>query len=446
MIMCTRHKPEETIQAHFNEAVQWRRDLHKCPQPSWVEFFATGYVAEKLEEWGYELKLGREIIAEDKQLLLPEATILQREYERALKAGVQEKYISPAQGGFTGVVGILKGDQPGPTVAFRFDIDSNEGLESKAGSHRPVKEGFASQNPGYAHMCGHDAHTAMGLLLACHFAENKANLKGTIKFLFQPNEENLSGAAAMIATGQLDDVDYLFSGHVGVSARKIGQIALDIHSILALSRFEVSYTGRPTHAGISPNEGKNALLGACAAVTNLYAIARHDQGASRINVGTLEAGTTWNIIPESANFRLETRGVSNEVNSYMVQKATEVLQGAAQMYDLTLEVKPAATALSGRNSPELIKLGQKVAENLHSVQETIPKIPFNGSEDVTLMMERVQNQGGKALFVLFGTPVFGGHHNSTFDVDENVIFNGAEFLARIHEAVTEESLIDDYRQ
>jgi len=436
--MCTSHKPEETIKAHFNEAVQWRRDLHKCPQPSWVEFFATGYIAEKLEAWGYELKLGREIIAEDKQLLLPEAAILQREYDRALKAGVKEKYISPAQGGFTGVVGILKGDQPGPTVGFRFDIDSNEGVESNADSHRPAREGFASQNPGYAHMCGHDAHTAMGLLLALHFAENKAKLKGTVKFLFQPNEENLSGAAAMIAKGLLDDVDYLFGGHVGITARKTGQIAFDIHSFLALSRFEVAYAGRATHAGISPHEGKNALLGACAAVTNLYAIARHGEGASRINVGTLEAGTTWNVIPESANFRLETRGVSDEVNSYMVRKATEVLHGAAQMYDLTLEVKPAATALSGRNSPELIKLGQKVAENLPSVQEIISEIPFNGSEDVTLMMEQVQNRGGKALYVLFGTPIFGGHHNSTFDVDEEVIFNGAEFLARIHEAVTEE--------
>ncbi|OLN27878.1 amidohydrolase [Desulfosporosinus metallidurans] len=436
--MCTNHKPEETIQAHFPEALQWRRDLHKCPQPSWLEFFATGYVAEKLEEWGYQVKLGREIIAEDKQLLLPDAAILQREYDRALQAGVKEKFIAPAQGGFTGVVGILKGDRPGPTVGFRFDIDSNEVVESNADSHRPAREGFASQNPGYAHMCGHDAHTAIGLLLARHFAENKAKLNGTVKFIFQPNEENLSGAPAMIAKGLLDDLDYLFGGHVGITARKTGQIAFDIYSFLALSRFEVTYTGRPTHAGISPHEGKNALLGACAAVTNLYAIARHGDGASRINVGTLEAGTTWNVIPERAYFRLETRGVSNQVNSYMVRKVTEILHGAAQMYDLNLEVKPAATALSCRNSPDLIKLGLKVAENLPSVQEAIPEIPFNGSEDVTLMMERVQNHGGKALYVLFGTPIFGGHHSSTFDVDEEVIRNGAEFLVGIHAAVTEE--------
>lgn len=403
-----------------------------------MEFFATGYVAEKLEEWGYEVKLGREIIAEDKQLLLPDAEILQREYKRALNAGVKEKFIAPAQGGFTGVVGILKGDLPGPTVGFRFDIDSNELEESNADTHRPFREGFASQNPGYAHMCGHDAHTAIGLLLALHFAENKSKLHGTVKFLFQPNEENLSGAPAMIEKGLLDDLDYLFGGHVGITARKSGQIAFDIYSFLALSRFEVSYTGRPTHAGISPHEGKNALLGACAAITNLYAIARHGDGASRINVGRMEAGTTWNVIPERATFRLETRGVSNEVNSYMVRKATEILHGAALMYDLNLEVKPAASALSGRNSPELIKLGLKVAKNLPSVQEAITEISFNGSEDFTLMMERVQNNGGKALYVLFGTPIFGGHHSSTFDVDEDVIRNGAEFLAGIHAAVTED--------
>ena len=424
------------IDRYFEEAVQWRRELHKCPQPAWLEFYATGFVAEKLSAWGYELRLGRDIIAESKQLLLPDEATLQREYNRALQAGVKEEFIAPAKGGFTGVVGILRGAQPGPTVGFRFDIDSNEVMESTDRTHRPAREGFVSQNPGYAHMCGHDAHTAMGLLLARYFAENREQLKGTVKFLFQPNEENLSGAPAMVEQGMVDDLDYLFGGHVGINAQETGQIALDVHSFLALSRFEVTYSGRPTHAGVSPHEGKNALLGACAAVTNLYAIARHGAGASRINVGTFEAGTAWNVIPERAYFRMETRGVSDKINAYMVEKAQEVLRGAATMYDLNLEVKPAATALSGRNSQEFVQLGMKVAEELTSVKQIIPEIAFNGSEDVTVMMQRVQNRGGKALFVLFGTPTFGGHHSSTFDLDEEVIRNGADFLAAMHTAVT----------
>ncbi|HEX9015262.1 MAG TPA: amidohydrolase, partial [Chloroflexota bacterium] len=291
MERCEDHDPSETIAAHFPEAVQWRRDLHRHPQPAWLEFYATGLVAKKLSEWGYALQLGRDVIAADRQLLPPDEGTLQAEYGSALAAGIEERFIAPARGGFTGVAATIEGASPGPTVVFRFDIDSNEVFESEDPAHRPAREGFASLHPGYAHMCGHDSHTAIGLLLARHFAENRDRIRGKVRFLFQPNEENLSGAAAMVDKGLLDDVDFLLGGHVGIGQRGTGQIALNVHSFLALSRFEVTYTGRSAHSGLRPDEGKNALLGACAAITNLYAIARHGLGASRVNVGTLEAGT-----------------------------------------------------------------------------------------------------------------------------------------------------------
>ena len=424
------------IREHLAEAISWRRSLHRCPQPAWLEFFATAFVAEKLTQWGYEVKQGREIIQEGRQLLLPDARTLEKEYQRALKAGAKPEFLEKAKGGFTGVVATLKGALPGPVVAFRFDIDSNEVTETSDASHLPVKEGFCSENPGYGHMCGHDVHTATGLLLAQYFAGVAATLKGTVKFIFQPNEENLSGAVAMVERGVLDDVDVLLGGHVGILLKKLGQICFNVHSFLAMSRFEVTMTGRPIHAALRPDEGKNALLGACAAVTNLYAIARHGLGASRVNVGTLEAGTTWNVIPDRAYFRMETRGVTNEISEYMTKKAHEVLKGAAVMYDLGLEIKPAAVALSAANSPELIELGAKVAKGLPSVTEIVPEAAFNASEDVTLMIERVQSQGGKAMFALFGTPIAGGHHNAAFDVDETVIADAAEFLAKMQEAMT----------
>jgi aminobenzoyl-glutamate utilization protein A len=284
-------------------------------------------------------------------------------------------------------------------------------------------------------MCGHDVHTAMGLLLARYFAENRANLKGTIKFIFQPNEENLSGAAAMVSAGVVDDLDYLFAGHVGINLKQTGQIALNVNNFYALSRFEVTYRGRASHAALRPDEGKNALLGACAAVTNLYAIARHGTGASRINVGTMTAGTDWNVIPEQASFKLETRGVTDEINNYMVAKVNEVLKGAAAMYGLELEIKSGAASCGGANSPELVEISTRVAQQLPSVKEVISEASLNASEDVTAMMERVQSRGGKALYALFGTPVAGGHHNAAFDVDETVIANGAKFLAAIHKEI-----------
>ena len=208
--------------------------------------FATAFIAEKLSEWGYDLFLGKDVVAAEHRLVLPDAGTLDTEWHRALRAGASEKFLTPARGGFTGAVAVLKGSSPGPTVAFRFDIDSNETFESNDVSHRPAAEGFLSGTPGYAHMCGHDSHAAMGLLLARHFAENRDRIKGAVKFLFQPNEENMGGARAMVENGVLDDVDCLLGGHVGITARKTGQICLDVKSFLAVSRFEVTLQ---RHAG-----------------------------------------------------------------------------------------------------------------------------------------------------------------------------------------------------
>jgi aminobenzoyl-glutamate utilization protein A len=112
------------------------------------------------------------------------------------------------------------------------------------------------------------------------------------------------------------------------------------------------------------------------------------------------------------------------------------LEGAAKMYDLDVEIKSAATALSAESSPELVELGMKVARTLPSVKGVTAKSAFNASEDVTVMMERVQAKGGKALFVLLGTEIHGGHHSTTFDLDERVIQNGAEFFSAMHDVVT----------
>ena len=433
----TSRKPEEFIASHFEEAVQWRHQLHRNPQPAWLEFYSTGFVAEKLSQWGYQLKLGKEIIDESKRLVVPDEATLQAEYERALKAGIKEEFIAPAKGGFTGVVGVLKGANPGPTVAFRFDIDSLEILETSDPAHPPVARGYASQNKGYAHMCGHDAHTALGLLLARYFAEIRDYVRGIVKFIFQPNEENLGGAATMVPMGVVDDVDYLFGAHVGINVKETGKIGLNVFDWMAMNRFEVTYTGRAAHAAIRPDLGKNALLGACIAIANLHAISRHGTGASRVNVGVMQAGTTWNIIPEKAYFRMETRGVTNEVNEYMVARAMDVLHGAAKMYDLGLEIKPATSTVAAVNTPEMIELGTRVAQSLSSVKEVVPACSTNGSEDMCVFMQRVQQRGGKAMEILLGTPIGGGHHSNCFDVDDKVLQNGAEFFAAMYDAVVQ---------
>lgn len=427
----------ESLKKHFPQAVEWRRQFHKVAQPSWLEFYATAIVAEKLAEWGYEVKQGKDVIDPAKLLLLPDEKTLDDEYKRAFKAGAKEKYLVPAKGGMTGVVATLKGAKPGPVVGFRFDIDSNEVVECGQPDHMPCKEGFVSDTPGYAHMCGHDAHAAIGLLVAKCLAEHRAELCGTVKLIFQPNEENLSGAAAMVDMGVVDDLDYLLGGHVGVGLKELGAVSVNIHNIMAMSRFEVTYTGRSAHAAGNPQQGKNAIHGACTAVVNLLGIARSSQGPTRVNVGTIQGGTTWNVIPEKAYFRMETRGATTEINEYMIKRTQAIIEGAAKMHDLEVEIKPAAVSFGGETSPELIPIAEKAAAKLASVKQFAPYAELNGSEDVTVFMDRVQKKGGKALFALFGTPVGGGHHNSRFDIDEKVIYNAADFLLALHSEIVD---------
>lgn len=427
----------ETLEKYYPQAVEWRRRFHRLAQPSWLEFYATAVVAERLAEWGYEVKQGEAVIDPAKLLLLPDEKTLTAEYERALKAGAKEQYLAPARGGLTGVVATLQGAKPGPVIGFRFDIDANEVLECDQPDHLPAKEGFVSDSPGYAHMCGHDAHAAIGLLTAKCFAEHRDELCGTVKFIFQPNEENLSGAAAMVGKGVVDDLDYLLGGHVGVGVLELGALAFNLRNIMAMSRFEVTFSGRSAHAAGNPQQGKNAIHGACAAVVNLLGIARSSQGPTRVNVGTIQGGTTWNVIPEKAYFRMETRGATTELNDYMIGRSRAIIEGAAVMHDLAVEIKPAAVSFGGETSPELMPIAERAAGKLASVKKVVPSAELNGSEDVTVFMDRVQKKGGKALFALFGTPVGGGHHNSRFDIDEKVIYNAADFLLALHSEITD---------
>jgi aminobenzoyl-glutamate utilization protein A len=420
---------------NFAEAVKWRRLLHQHPQPGWLEFYATGFIAEKLSDWGYKVLQGSQIIDAEKRMFVPDCDIMRKAYEKTLATGIKEQYIKTAKGGLTGVVGILRGKEAGPQVAFRFDIDALEIIESQAASHRPNAEGYVSQYSGYAHMCGHDAHVAIGLLLAKYFADNIDQIKGTIKLIFQPDEEKLSGAKAMLAKGVVDDVEYLIGGHVGANLLKVGQIGLVVKNILAVTRSEVIFKGKAIHSTGRPDLGKNALLGVCAAVTNLHAIARHGLGVAMLNVGKIEGGIAWNVVPDQVRFWLETRGVTSEINDYMQEKAREVINGAAKMYGLDFEIKTVTDSPGGSNSVELIDIGTRVAHEIPQITEVVPEVAINASEDFVILANAVQNRGGKAIYLVHGTPVGEGQHSNAFDIDEKVILNAAQFYACLYKTI-----------
>ena len=201
------------------ELVARRRNLHSHPETGWTEFRTASLIIKELEALGYEVHFGAEVVAEASMMGRPTAAELERYMKRAVTEGADLALVEKMAGGKTGVVGILDTGRPGKTVAFRFDMDCNDVEEDKGEGHRPAAEGFCSTHTKAMHACGHDGHVTIGLAVAKLLKENMDKLHGRIKLIFQPAEEGVRGALAMVDAGVVDDVDYLFGGHIGVPRR-----------------------------------------------------------------------------------------------------------------------------------------------------------------------------------------------------------------------------------
>ncbi|MGR5945214.1 M20 family metallo-hydrolase [Enterobacter sp. C4G1] len=418
------------IQTLTPQLTAWRRDFHHFAESGWVEFRTAAKVAEILDRLGYELAMGRDVVDADSRMGLPDAQTLAKEFARAREQGAPEKWLAAFEGGFTGIVATLRTGRPGPTLAFRVDMDALDLSEALDESHRPFRDGFASCNPGMMHACGHDGHTTIGLGLAQVLKQNEAQLNGTIRIIFQPAEEGTRGARAMVAAGALDGVDYFTAVHIGTGV-PAGTVICGSDNFMATTKFDVRFTGVAAHAGGKPEEGRNALLAAAQAAIALHSIAPHSEGASRVNVGVMQAGSGRNVVPASALLKVETRGESEAINQYVFDRAQSVIAGAAALYGVSAETRMMGAATSSTPSPAWVNYLREQAGQVTGVLHAIDKVKAPaGSEDATLMMARVQQNGGLASYMVFGTDLRAGHHNEKFDFDEQIMSVAVETLAR----------------
>lgn len=413
----------------YPEMVKRRRDLHRHPEAGWTEFRTASMVIHELEALGYEVHFGKEVIDGSQQMGLPDKEVLASCMERAVEEGADENLVAAMAGGKTGVVGILHTGRPGKTVALRFDMDCNEVEEASDEKHRPYRERFFSLHPGCMHACGHDGHTTAGLAIAKILSSLKDELVGTIKFIFQPAEEGVRGARAMVTKGIIDDADYLLGAHLMMPP--VGFLGYDVRGFLATTKFDADFTGVPAHAGGMPECGKNALLAAANAAINIQGITRHSKGVTRINVGVLNAGTGRNVIPAHAHMEVETRGATTEVNDFVQKRAEEILKGAAMMYDVKVQFIQTGGAASGNNSPELSQRVKKTAERLGIFNRLEKVHDIGGSEDCSYFMERVQKHGGQAVYLVIGGSLAAVNHNNYFDFDERALVLEAHLLSTV---------------
>ena len=415
----------ESAEAQTEELTALRRDFHKYAEPGWQEMRTTSIIARKLTEMGYEVLLGDKVCKAESRMGLPAEEVLEKAYARAVEQGGDPEFLPYTKGGMTGAIAILDCGE-GPTVALRFDIDALGVIESNEADHRPMAEGFASVNYGSMHACGHDGHACVGLGVAKTLMEIKDQLHGKVKLIFQPAEEGVRGAKSIVDNGHLDGVDFCIGSHISDLSKEEGvDVTPGAYGSLSTCKYDVTYHGLSAHASGKPQLGKNALLAAATAALNLSASARHGEGGTRVNVGRLVAGSGRNVIPDEAFMEVEVRGDTTEINEYMCDKAMRIIEHAAAMYDCTYEVKLMGAASSVNSDPDFAQRIAGIAEKVGLKPATNRMAKSGGSEDFAYMMNRVQEQGGKAAFVRIHTKLFAPAHNRRLDFIESDYFHKA---------------------
>ena len=390
--------------------VQWiRRELHKHPESGFTEFYTTGFIASYLEELGWDVQLGQAIYEEDR-LGVPDQVTLGQTLERARQLGTSEKYLDLMTGGYTGLIATLARGT-GKTITLRFDIDCVEVSEANDFAYR-------SQNPGLMHSCGHDGHTAVGLEVARSLADS--HWQGRVNLVFQPAEEGVRGGRVLSKSKLLDGTDYFLSGHLGITDDPVDTLYTNLTESMNTSKWNIKLTGESVHAAMYPESGINALLAASDLVMRLYHIPPPATGQSRLNVGTLRAGSGRNVVAGEAYLKVETRGNSPAINDYMCSELKAICHSIEVDHGVTTELELVGEANFSLPSPALVKLAAQYAEPAGLVLNDAPR-PMIGSEDAFYYIDRVKRDGGLGIYVLFGTTIAAPHHNPYFNFNESIL-------------------------
>ena len=272
----------------------------------------------------------------------------------------------------------------------------------------------------------------MGLALAKLIAKNLDDFNGKFKFIFQTAEEGTRGAVAMEAAGVLDGVEYLLGGHIGFQAETNGGIVCGTNKLLATSKFDVHITGRSAHAAGAPQEGANALLAAAQMALNMHGITRHAKGVTRINVGVLRAGEGRNVIAPNGYLACETRGEDTNLNEFMYKKCMDIVKGVSEIYDVDSKVVMTGGTSGANSDKEVTEIFYEAAKASPFIDDDkiVKELDFGACEDFAHFMRALQDRGAKSGYMMIGTNLKAGHHNSKFDFDEECLVAGVDIYLR----------------
>lgn len=314
--------------------------------------------------------------------------------------------------GGTGVVGTYATGKPGPVVGVRADMD--------ALAHLIDGKTIA------IHSCGHDAHCAMALVAASRLVQNIKN--GTLKILFQPAEETLVGALAMLDAGALDDIDILFGQHLRpIQEIRMGTISPGVfHSASAV--LDITILGKTAH-GARPHLGTSTIDAAALAIMAVNSIRTNPVVASSIKVtGIKSGGVASNAIPDKATMVMDVRSQNNEGMSYNLEKIEQAIMSAASANGCTVEIVKRGSVPAAELNEELLQEMSVIIKDILGEQGLAPRIYTPGGEDFHYYVEKKPQL--KVAFFGLGCDAAPGMHDPYMSFDRTALHTGVELLYR----------------
>jgi amidohydrolase len=375
------------IAAQADEMTAWRRHLHAHPELKFACHATADFIAERLAEMGVD----------------------------EIHRGIAE----------SGIVAIINGQGPGPTIGLRADMDALPIPEATGAAH-------ASTIPGAMHACGHDGHVTMLLGAARYLAETR-RFAGRVALIFQPAEEDGGGGEVMVREGIMDrfDIARVFGIHNAPNV-PFGHFQTNPGALMAsVDTATVTVTGKGGH-GATPHECIDPVVAVVAMVQAIQTIIPRNVYALEeavISVTQIHAGTASNIIPETAWFCATIRSFSPDVRAQIKRRFHEIVAGHAAAFGVTADLDYDWGYPATVNDAEQAEFAAAVAAevvgegavNARSQREM-------GAEDFSYML---QARPGAYLFM--GTGPGAGLHHPAFDFNDEAAPVGASFLARLVE-------------
>ena len=392
---------DKAISKNLSTIVELRHQIHQYPELGNREFKTAELVAEHLRSLGIEVETG---VA------------------------------------YTGVVGILKGNKPGPVVAIRADMDALPVTEETDLSFKStVKTTYLDKEVGVMHACGHDIHTSVQLGVASVLASMKRSLPGTVKFIFQPAEEGPppgeeGGADLMLKEGVFDNLKpsaiFGLHTHPGLA---VGELGLTIGpAMAAVDQFIITIKGKQSH-GAYPHKSVDPIIMATEVVGAFQTIRSRSLSPlepSVVTVGIIRGGERFNIIPEEVHLEGTVRTYNPEVQDMVEQRMNKILEGITLAYGGSFELNYDRGTPAMINDPELSKQMIPTMERVVGKDNLKMMDPVMGGEDFAFFANEVPGMYYRLGVVKPGT-TSGWVHTPTFRADDSCLEVGIRAMSNL---------------